>query len=152
MIPQLIQKRGAVHLEDEEGPANGPGLNPPRSVVELVPESVARENVILPIRLDGETLYVASADPSNILVADKLGFILNKKIRFVPFPLEQIQEAINRFHGQTETQSVDSMLVEFNDTAIESTQTEARTRRAPGSPPARAPSPVQSVAVGKGGV
>ena len=40
-------------------------------------------------------------------------------------------EAINRNYGQTETESVDSMLVEFTDTAIEFTQTEASEARRP---------------------
>src|SRR5207237_3185816 len=38
---------------------------------------------------------------------------------------EQIIKAINRHYGQTETESVDSMLQEFTDTAIDFTETEA---------------------------
>src|SRR5262249_11368952 len=40
-------------------------------------------------------------------------------------PREQIVEAINRHYGQTETESVDSMLAEFTDTAIDFTETES---------------------------
>jgi type IV pilus assembly protein PilB len=40
-------------------------------------------------------------------------------------PREQIVEAINRHYGQSETESVDSMLAEFTDTAIDFTETEA---------------------------
>src|SRR5262249_3225400 len=49
----------------------------------------------------------------------KLQFILNKDIQPVLAPREQIVEAINRHYGQTETESVDSMLQEFTDTAID---------------------------------
>src|SRR5438874_862718 len=117
MIPVIIQKRGAVHLDeaDERTAANillDTGLNPPRAVLELVPESVARENTILPLRLDGETLYVAAANPDNIDVRDKLTFILNKNIRFETHPRIDIQAAINRHYGHTETESVDAMLTE----------------------------------------
>lgn len=131
MIPVILQKRGAVHLEDEDLEADfgrtvsDPVLNPPQAVLQLVPESVARENVVLPLRLEGETLFVAAADPNDISIADKLTFILNKKVRLVGYPRGQIQAAIHRHYGQTETQSVDSMLVEFTDTAVEATQTAA---------------------------
>ena len=40
-------------------------------------------------------------------------------------PREQIVEAINRHYGQTETESVDSMIAEFTDTQIDLTETEA---------------------------
>jgi type IV pilus assembly protein PilB len=97
----------------------------PKPVIELVPESVARENVILPLSLDGNVLKIVTADPSNYDTLQKLQFILNKDVQPVLAVQEQIQEAINRNYGQTETESVDSMLVEFTDTAIEFTQTES---------------------------
>ncbi len=97
----------------------------PKSVVELVPESVARENVIIPLGMDGNVLKIVTADPTNYDTQQKLQFILNRDLQFVLAVQEQIQEAINRNYGQTETESVDSMLVEFTDTAIEFTQTEA---------------------------
>src|SRR4029078_1341568 len=102
-------------------------LEIPKPVIELVPESVARENVILPLSLDGNTLRIITADPTNYDAIQKLQFILNKDIVPVLAVQEQITEAINRNYGQSETESVDSMLVEFTDTAIEFTQTESMT-------------------------
>jgi type IV pilus assembly protein PilB len=99
-------------------------LTIPKSVIELVPESVARENVVLPLELEGNTLKILTADPTNYDTVQKLQFILNKDIVPVLAVQEQIQEAINKNYGQTETESVDSLLVEFTDTAIEFTQTE----------------------------
>jgi type IV pilus assembly protein PilB len=99
-------------------------LEIPKPVIELVPESVARENVVLPLVLEGNVLKIITADPANYDTIQKLQFILNKEIVPVLAVQEQIQEAINRNYGQTETESVDSMLVEFTDTAIEFTQTE----------------------------
>ena len=93
----------------------------PKTVIELVPESVARENMILPLALEGGTLKIITSDPSNFETLQKLQFILNKDIQPVLAVQEQIQEAINRNYGQTETESVDSMLAEFTDTAIETT-------------------------------
>lgn len=99
----------------------------PKAVIELVPESVARENLVLPLALEGNTLKLITADPSNYEALQKLQFILNKDVQPVLAVQEQIQDAINRNYGQTETESVDSMLVEFTDTAIEFTQVESAT-------------------------
>src|SRR5579884_1178492 len=97
----------------------------PAAVVELVPESVARENVVLPLSQDNGALKIIMSDPSDFDTVQKLQFILNKDIQPVLAPREQIIEAINRHYGQTETESVDSMLAEFTDTAIDFTETEA---------------------------
>lgn len=97
----------------------------PKTIIELVPESVARENVVLPLNLEGNTLKLITSDPTNFDIIQKLTFILNKDVQPVLADHEQIREAINRHYGQTETESMDSMLVEFTDTAIDFTQTEA---------------------------
>jgi type IV pilus assembly protein PilB len=97
----------------------------PAAVVELVPESVARENVILPLSSESGLLKVIMSDPMDLDTIQKLTFILNKDIQPVLAPREQIIEAINRYYGQSETESVDSMLAEFTDTAIDTTETES---------------------------
>jgi type IV pilus assembly protein PilB len=97
----------------------------PSSVIELVPESVARENVVLPMAQENGALKIIMSDPSDFDTMQKLQFILNKDIQPVLAPREQIVEAINRHYGQTETESVDSMLQEFTDTAIDFTETDA---------------------------
>ncbi len=96
----------------------------PSTVIELVPESVARENVVIPYSFEGSVLRICLSDPSNFETIEKLQFILNKDIQAVLAPQEQIIEAINRHYGQSETESVDSMLSEFTDTQIDSTELE----------------------------
>jgi len=64
------------------------------------------------------------SDPTNNETITKLQFILNKDILAAVAAREQIIDAINRHYGQTETESVDSMLAEFTDTAIDFTDTE----------------------------
>src|SRR5579883_1812183 len=97
----------------------------PAAVVELVPESVARENVVLPLSQDNGALKIIMSDPSDFDTVQKLTFILNKDIQPVLAPREQIIEAINRHYGQSETESVDSMLAEFTDTAIDTSMLES---------------------------
>lgn len=94
------------------------------SIIELVPESVARENTCIPVEFIGERLVVAVTDPMNFEVMEKLRFILNRDVELTMAPKESINDAINRFYGGSETESVDSMLMEFTETAIDFTETE----------------------------
>ena len=96
----------------------------PPSVVELVPESVARENAILPLAENDGELTVIVSDPLDFEVFEKLRFILNRRIEIALAPRENILEAVNRYYGQTVGESADSMLQEFTDTAIDFTETE----------------------------
>ncbi|MCA9260166.1 MAG: type II/IV secretion system protein, partial [Planctomycetales bacterium] len=89
----------------------------PPAVVELVPESVARENAEIPFSEENGTLKVLVSDPNEFDTIDKLQFILNRKIEIGISTRESILEAINRNYGQVDGESADSMLQEFTDTA-----------------------------------
>ncbi len=95
----------------------------PPAVIELVPESVARENAVLPLSESDGHLTIIISDPWDIDTVDKLRFILNKQIDLAISPREAILEAINHYYGQTIAESADSMLQEFTDTAIDFTET-----------------------------
>ncbi|HEY7326771.1 MAG TPA: TIGR02996 domain-containing protein [Gemmataceae bacterium] len=95
------------------------GFDPPLHIVELVPESVARENVVLPIGLRDRTLVMAALEPRDTEMMVKVQFILNRDIEFVAADGDQLIAAIDRLYGATETESVDSILYEFVDSAIE---------------------------------
>lgn len=101
------------------------GLEIPNTIISLIPESVARENVVLPLELIDDRIRVAMANALNLEVLDKLRFVLNREVDPVVASKDAIQNAINRYYGQTETESVDSMLAEFTETAIDFTDTEA---------------------------
>ena len=60
----------------------------PQSVVELVPESVARENFVLPMAQENGALKIIMSDPSDFDTVQKLQFILNKDIQPVLAPRE----------------------------------------------------------------
>jgi type IV pilus assembly protein PilB len=95
----------------------------PPSVVELVPESVARENIAIPLSESDGKLTIIVSDPMDLDTFEKLRFILNRHIEIALAPREAILEAINRHYGQTVGESADSMLQEFTDTAIDFTET-----------------------------
>ncbi|MGL4943169.1 MAG: GspE/PulE family protein [Thermoguttaceae bacterium] len=94
----------------------------PLSIIELVPESVARENSIIPYDEDGDTLRVVVSDPNDVETFDKLRFILNRAIEPVLAPREAILEAINRHYGQAIGESADSLIQEMSDTQIDFTE------------------------------
>ncbi|HEY1189811.1 MAG TPA: TIGR02996 domain-containing protein [Gemmata sp.] len=85
--------------------------NTPIAVRELVPESVARENLVLPLDLQGRTLFAATP-AHNFETAESLRFILVNDIALVGAEQADVQAAINRQYGQTETESVDCVSYE----------------------------------------
>jgi type IV pilus assembly protein PilB len=99
----------------------------PEAIIELVPESVARENAILPLSKDEDALKVIVSDPYDIDTVEKLRFILNCRIEIALAPREKILEAINKYYSQIEGESADSVLQEFTDTAIDFTETATTT-------------------------
>ncbi len=99
----------------------------PPAVVELVPESVARENAVLPLAEEEGTLKVIMSDPLDFDTREKLRFILNRNIEVALAPRDMILEAINKHYGQVDGESADSMLQEFTDTAIDFTETTEET-------------------------
>ena len=94
-----------------------------QDVIELLPESVARENTIFPLAEVGSSLQVATSDPGDMELQEKLRFILNRDVEMSLAPRQQIVEAINRHYGLSDGESADSMLQEFTDTAIDFTET-----------------------------
>ena len=117
VIRAKAQQHGMEYVELDE-------IVIPPSVVELVPESVARENAIFPMAEIGDAIKVIISDPLDFDVLEKLRFILDRKVDIALAPREKIIEAINRHYGQAEGESADSMLQEFTDTAIDFTETE----------------------------
>jgi type IV pilus assembly protein PilB len=99
------------------------GMSVPQEVVELLPESVARENTIFPLSEMGSVLRLATSDPTDIELQEKLRFILNRDVEMSLAPRHQIVEAINRHYGLSDGESADSMIQEMTDTAIDFTET-----------------------------
>jgi type IV pilus assembly protein PilB len=72
----------------------------PTSVIEMVPESVARELVLMPIAVaESGRLTVAIADPNDWDTLEKLCFILNKDIEPVQADRFDLLAAIDRHYG-----------------------------------------------------
>jgi len=98
----------------------------PESVIELMPETVARENAVIPL---SETstggLRILMSNPNDVDTIENLRFILNRDVSVSLAPKSHIIGAINESYGQMEGESADSILQEFTDTAIDFTETVA---------------------------
>ena len=67
----------------------------PGHILQLVPASVARENVVMPLAEKGNRLVVAFSDPLEFEKYDKLRFILNRKISVVHTEQQWIERKIS---------------------------------------------------------
>ena len=71
-------------------------IDVPQSIVDRLPESVARENSIFPIEQEGDSLRIATSDPTDLDIQEKLRFILNSNVDLSVAPRDQIVEAIEQ--------------------------------------------------------
>src|SRR5580698_635362 len=96
MATQDDASEGFIELE-------GHGI--PVSLLEVIPESICREAVLLPIRKERNAIVFAVADASSLATTkaiDKLRLIHDCEIRLVGARAEAILAAINRGYGNYE--------------------------------------------------
>jgi len=121
---EYLQARGALN-EAGTAPAAAPprtrkvaswkGQRIPPGVLALLPESAVRQYQVVPIAATGEVLTVASSDPNDIALADRISSLTARKVRFVAASREEIAKFIDSHFGRpgAETFSVSSMMQEF---------------------------------------
>ena len=132
-LPEAIDRRG--YLTDSEVTAalakyhrmefvDLSEVEIPESVIELMPETVARENAVIPLAETGTGgLRILMSNPNDVDTIENLRFILNRDVSVALAPKSMIIGAINNSYGQMEGESADSILQEFTDTAIDFTET-----------------------------
>jgi type IV pilus assembly protein PilB len=76
-------------------------LKIPPTILALMPESVARENVMIPIAEKNGVVQIAMSNPFDIETMQKVQFILARDIQPVLASAEQIVAALNRHYGQS---------------------------------------------------
>lgn len=69
----------------------------PEHLVELIPESLAREHCVIPYSEGIEGLQIITANPSDNEVTEKLRFVLNRSIICAVAPESYIRAAIDLF-------------------------------------------------------
>ncbi|WP_455132938.1 GspE/PulE/PilB domain-containing protein [Microbacterium aurum] len=68
------------------------------SVVGMIPDTMSRRHVVLPIARAGERIMVAMADPGNVIVLDDVAAVMRVPIISVVAEPEAILAAIDRYH------------------------------------------------------
>ena len=85
-------------IADATGGLSRIGITP--RIIELIPESVARENYVVPYdEVDGVLIVLSDIRQLCLDTAEKLRFILNRKITCVHASAESIRAAIDRHYG-----------------------------------------------------
>lgn len=92
-------------------------------ILDSIPMDIVRKYQIIPVDKTGDTLTVALADPSNIVLIDELRLLTKNKIVPVISFESDIQEAIRHYYQQTD--NVDEMLKEVSEEEMESINLEA---------------------------
>jgi type IV pilus assembly protein PilB len=70
--------------------------------VGLIPEQVARRYQVVPVRVRGDLLTIAGADPLNIMVLDDVGFLTGLQVEQILMPPDDIERAIERVYVRGE--------------------------------------------------
>ena len=76
-------------------------MNVPATIIELLPESVERENVLIPFAEEKGVLHIATSSPFDYDTLIKVQHIVARTIQPAFAPAEQIVAAINRHYGQS---------------------------------------------------
>lgn len=92
-------------------------------ILDAIPQDIVRKYQIIPVDKTGDTLTVALADPSNIVLIDELRLLTKSKIVPVISFESDIQEAIRSYYPSDN--SMDEMLKEVSEDEMESINLEA---------------------------
>jgi len=84
-------------------------LDVPRSVREQISDSMAQLYRVVPVKLDGDQLTVATCDPQNLSIQDELRTFLGFRIRVVVATEREVLQAINRYYAAA-TESFESIV------------------------------------------
>lgn len=74
-------------------------FQPEQAAVRSIPDYVARRHNVIPIKKDGNVLYVAMPDPNNLQAADDLRLMSRSQIKGIVADPEQIRAAIETYYG-----------------------------------------------------
>lgn len=99
------------------------GFTIPKKCIEKIPYSFAKNNILLPIKLEGGKVYVAIADPLSLEPLEELRIILEKEIKPVYCPKETILLTINEVYNQEEG-AASQMLADMQEKADEMMKSE----------------------------
>jgi type IV pilus assembly protein PilB len=87
-----------------------------QAIFDLVPTDLIQKHQIIPLKLLGSTLTVATADPTNLIAINEIQFITGYGVRPVLASPSEIRAVLQRRYGNT---SYDEVLKRFGDREME---------------------------------
>ncbi len=87
----------------------------PNDIVDFVPESVARENIVLPLCLVGQRLTVAYCVPHASDLFSKIAYILNRRCEYIEVSRDWLVETISTTYGDTNLDFVECVSFSIPD-------------------------------------
>ncbi|HVC98511.1 MAG TPA: ATPase, T2SS/T4P/T4SS family [Pirellulales bacterium] len=75
-----------------ELPASGPALDP--TLARLIPEKLCRDQLIVPVAIDGETLEIAFVSPNEMLIVDEIQLLTGLSVRPLIAPRSVVESLI----------------------------------------------------------
>lgn len=86
----------------------------PNEILREVPESLARQYLMLPVSVTGDVLTLAMADPLNIMALDDLQMLTSYEIEPVVAVKSELEEAIDRHYGGRQSSDLFDEIVAGN--------------------------------------
>lgn len=87
-----------------------------REKARLLNENFARENLVIPVKAEDNTLYAAMADPANLYVIDEIKFASGMEVVVYASAPSAVRRALDDIYGQVNSLvSVDETLDEYDE-------------------------------------
>src|SRR5262249_12054732 len=94
-------------------------------LLKLGPETLARHHTVLPVQGSGQTLYIATADPLNVVAVNDLQHATRLRICLRLAPASMIQRAIERHYTNLLAERHLERIIQQDDAITISTAAEA---------------------------
>ena len=97
--PRVVASYMAQRSESESVDVRN--LSVPIAVLEMIPRELALRHLVLPLRLEGETLVVALGNTLDLTATDAVEQHTRRAVRFVSSTEGDVREAINRLYVES---------------------------------------------------
>jgi hypothetical protein len=94
-----------------------------QEVARLISPRVATRLRVLPFRLEGKTIQVATLQPSDLLIEDEVGLLTNCKVSSYVALEVRLHEAMSRLYGVQPSIQIASVLKRLNNEKVEKADT-----------------------------
>ncbi|HEV8473399.1 MAG TPA: type IV-A pilus assembly ATPase PilB [Methylomirabilota bacterium] len=112
LVEMLSKEHGLPSVDVREFPVTP-------EVLALVPAHVARKHEVLPLSRTATALTLAMADPSNLVAMDEIAATARLTVLPVVAARAALRVAIDRYYAPPATGSMDDVLAELTDAAVE---------------------------------